>query len=261
MNFLTEILACKRERVKATKQSAPFEKVREIAMDVRSTASSHRLRNALQTNGLNVIAEFKRKSPSKGIIRADADAKSMAQSYADGGAAAVSVLTEEDYFGGSLTDLRAVKSAINLPVLRKDFLFDEYQIYEAAGAGADAVLLIVASLDDPTLARLRELAEDELGVDALVEVHDEGEMKRAAAAGAKLIGVNNRNLQTFEVSLATSLELASKAPSGSILISESGLRNAKDLAMLKDKGYRGFLIGESLMRADSPAEALRILIT
>jgi indole-3-glycerol phosphate synthase len=169
----------------------------------------------------------------------------------------MSVLTEEDYFSGSLEDLRAAKSIIDLPVLRKDFIVDEYQVYESAAAGADAVLLIVAALDGDALLRLRRLAEDEIGMDALVEVHDRDEMQRAAACGAKLIGVNNRNLHTFDVSLETSLSLASAAPKDAVLISESGLKTASDLSRLRDAGYRGFLIGESLMRSDDPEAALR----
>jgi len=146
---------------------------------------------------------------------------------------------------------------VELPVLRKDFIVDEYQVYESAVAGADAILLIVAALDDELLLRLRRLAEDELGMDALVEVHTSEEMKRAAACGAKLIGVNNRDLRTFEVSVETSLSLAREAPSQALLISESGLNSAADLQRLYDAGYRGFLIGETLMRADDPAAALR----
>ena len=146
-----------------------------------------------------------------------------------------------------------------LPVLRKDFVFDEYQVYESAVAGADAVLLIVAVLDDPQLESLRRVAEDELGMDALVEVHDAQEMDRAASLGATLIGVNNRNLRTFEVSVETSLELAPLAPSESLLVSESGLRESADLRRLQEQGFSGFLIGESLMRAHDPGAALRDL--
>ena len=148
------------------------------------------------------------------MIRADANLTEIVQSYEAGGAVAISVLTEEDYFAGSLDDLRKVKATVDLPVLRKDFVFEEYQVYESAAAGADAILLIVAALDDESLSRLRRLAEDELGMDALVEVHTSDEMKRAAACGAKLIGVNNRDLRTFEVSLETSLSLAPEAPGG-----------------------------------------------
>jgi indole-3-glycerol phosphate synthase len=238
MNVLSEIIARKRERL-------------------REARSSHRFRSALQRDGVNIIAEFKRRSPSKGIIRGDASPVDIARAYQAGGAVAMSVLTEEDYFAGSLDDLRQVKAAVELPVLRKDFIVDEYQVYESAVAGADAILLIVAALDDESLSQLRRLAEDELHMDALVEVHTSDEMRRGAACGAKLIGVNNRDLRTFEVSLETSLSLAREAPGDALLISESGLNNATDLKRLYEAGYRGFLIGETLMRADDPAAALR----
>jgi indole-3-glycerol phosphate synthase len=211
----------------------------------------------LRSDGINVIAEFKRRSPSKGMIREGANPIEIARAYQAGGAIAMSVLTEEDYFDGSLDDLMQVKATVDLPVLRKDFVVEEYQIYESAAAGADAILLIVAALDDELLARLRRLAEDELQMDALVEVHTSEEMKRAVACGAKMIGVNNRDLRTFEVSLDTSLRLAREAPADALLISESGLNNAADLQRLYEAGYRGFLIGETLMRADDPAAALR----
>ena len=238
MDLLAEIVAKKRERM-------------------RSNANPHAFLRALQRDGINVIAEFKRRSPSKGMIRADANVIEIARAYQMGGAVAMSVLTEEDYFDGSLDDLRQVKSTVDLPVLRKDLIVDEYQVYESAVAGADAILLIVAVLDDDLLARLRRLAEDELQMDALVEVHTSDEMKRAVACGAKLIGVNNRDLRTFEVSLDTSLRLAREAPSEALLISESGLNSPADLQRLHDAGYRGFLIGETLMRADDPAAVLR----
>jgi indole-3-glycerol phosphate synthase len=241
MNVLSEIVARKRERVR----------------EAKSRARPHAFRRALQGDGINVIAEFKRRSPSKGMIREGANPIDIARAYQAGGAVAMSVLTEEDYFAGSLEDLRQVKATVDLPVLRKDFIVDEYQVYESAAAGADALLLIVAALDDELLLRLRRLAEDELQMDALVEVHTSEEMRRAAACGAKLIGVNNRDLRTFEVSLETSLSLAREAPSEALLISESGLNNAADLQRLYDAGYRGFLIGETLMRTDDPAAALR----
>lgn len=238
MNVLSEIIAKKRERL-------------------RRRANPHAFFRALSADGINIIAEFKRRSPSKGMIREGANPIEIARAYQAGGAVAMSVLTEEDYFAGSLDDLRQVKSTVDLPVLRKDFIVDEYQVYESAVTGADAILLIVAALDDEVLSQLRRLAEDELGMDALVEVHTSDEMKRAAACGAKLIGVNNRDLRTFAVSLDTSLSLAREAPSDALLISESGLNNATDLQRLYDAGYRGFLIGETLMRADDPAAALR----
>lgn len=254
MSFLSEIIERKRRRIASAKQTTP-----PGGFELRP--NSHRFRQALLRDGINVIAEFKRRSPSKGVIRADADLKQIVQSYAAGGAAAISVLTEEDYFSGSLDDLRAAKKSVNLPVLRKDFIVDEYQVYESAAAGADAVLLIVAALEDEQLRRLRRLIEDELGMDALIEVHTREEMQRAIACGANLIGVNNRNLHTFEVSLETSLSLAANAPPGVVLISESGLTNATDLARLHAAGYHGFLIGESLMRSEDPEAALRELVS
>lgn len=253
MNILSEIIAKKRERVAAARAAVPIDKL------CREVATPHALRTALRSDGINIIAEFKRRSPSKGTIRADANLTEIVQSYESGGAVALSVLTEEDYFDGSLADLRAAKSAVNLPVLRKDFIFDEYQVYESAAAGADAILLIAATLDDASLLHLRQLAEDELGLDALVEVHTSDEMKRATAAGATLIGVNNRNLHTFEVFIDISYSMAHDAPSDVTLVSESGLRTARDIRFLWDVGFSGFLIGETLMRADNPAEMLRQL--
>jgi indole-3-glycerol phosphate synthase len=253
MSFLSEIIERKRRRVEEAKRTVPRE-----SFDIR--VNSHRFREALLGDGINIIAEFKRRSPSKGAIRAGADLSEIVKSYDAGGAAAISVLTEEDYFSGSLDDLRAVKKSVDLPVLRKDFIFDEYQVYESAAAGADAVLLIVAALDDDTLLRLRRLIENELGMDALIEVHTREEMQRAAACGANVIGVNNRNLHTFEVSLETSLSLAQQAPPNAVLISESGLKNSTDLARLREVGYRGFLIGESLMRSENPEAAVHDLM-
>jgi indole-3-glycerol phosphate synthase len=260
MNILSEIIAKKRERVIAAQEAVPFDHMRRRhAQEVRRHAKPHALRNALQAPGINIIAEFKRRSPSKGTIRPEADLIQIVQRYEAGGAVAISVLTEEDYFDGSLADLRAVKSAVKLPVLRKDFIFEEYQVYESAAAGADAILLIVAALDEETLSRLRQLAEDELQMDALVEVHTSEETQRAATSGATLIGVNNRDLRTFNVSLETSVELAREAPPDALLISESGLHSSSDLQRLRDAGYHGFLIGETLMRADDPADMLRNL--
>jgi indole-3-glycerol phosphate synthase / phosphoribosylanthranilate isomerase len=259
MDVLSEIIAKKRERLAEAKEIEPLKSKQWKAAARRAIVPPHLLQGALQNEGTNIIAEFKRRSPSKGVIRPDADRITIAQAYQSGGASAISVLTEEDYFDGSLIDLRAVKSAVNLPVLRKDFVFDPYQVYESAAAAADAILLIVAALNDRELESLRRLAEDELGMDALVEVHNADEMRRAVACGATLIGVNNRNLRTFEVSLETSVELAGLAPSGTLLVSESGLNEAAELRRLKEVGFSGFLIGESLMRAADPAAALRRL--
>jgi indole-3-glycerol phosphate synthase len=261
MDVLAEIIEKKRERVSAAKDVISLEEMRRRAANMRSTAKRHAFSQALRRNGINIIAEFKRRSPSKGMIRVDANLVETVQSYETGGAVALSVLTEEDYFAGSLDDLRTAKTAVKLPALRKDFVFDEYQVYESAAAGADAILLIVAALDNKRLSHLRRLAEDDLGMDALVEVHTSDEMKRADSSGAKLIGVNNRDLRSFEVSLNTSLALATEAPRDALLVSESGLRDSNDLQRLHDAGYRGFLIGEALMRTDNPAEALRNLRT
>lgn len=260
MDVLSEIIARKRDRVRTAKEAVPLEQMRRRAHDARSTAKPHAFREVLHRDGINIIAEFKRRSPSKGVIRVDANLVQIARSYHSGGAVAMSVLTEEDYFSGSLDDLRQVKSIVDLPVLRKDFVFEEYQVYESAAAGADAILLIVAALDDELLSNLRRLAEDELGMDALVEVHTSDEMRRAAACGAALIGVNNRDLRTFEVSLQMSLALATEARSAALLVSESGLHSFQDLQLLRNAGYRGFLIGETLMRAADPAAALRELL-
>lgn len=258
MDFLSEIISVKRPRVEAAKARMPIARMRELAHQFRS--GSHRLMAALRDRSRpNIIAEFKRRSPSKGRINDAADPGATAQIYESAGAAAISVLTEEDYFEGSLEDLRRVREASRLPVLRKDFIFDEYQVYESAAAGADALLLIVAALDDQTLSRLRGIAEDELGMDALVEVHTRDEFDRAIASGARLLGVNNRDLHTFEVSVATSHLLAREAPKNAILVSESGLTPA-DVRELRSAGYSGFLVGEAFMRAADPAKAIRDFI-
>ncbi|MDX6382507.1 MAG: indole-3-glycerol phosphate synthase [Blastocatellia bacterium] len=258
MNFLSEIIDQKRRRVAAAKLSLPPAAVALLARQTRSSAVPRMLSGALNdATKINIIAEFKRRSPSKGQIQGNADPRVIATSYEAAGAVAVSVLTETDNFDGSLDDLRAVRQAISLPILRKDFIVEEYQVYESAAAGADALLLIVAALEDEALNRLRRLAENELGMDALVEVHTKDELSRALDGGASLIGVNNRNLATFEVSLDTSMELAPIAADKAILVSESGIQTLDDIQRLRGVGYRGFLIGESLMRASDPGEALR----
>jgi indole-3-glycerol phosphate synthase len=262
INFLSEILALKSKAVARMKASGTSDRLRQHALEIRKTAVPHRLRQALKSKSppLKIIAEFKRRSPSSGIIRDDRLAAEVAHSYERGGACAISVLTDEAHFGGSIADLRAVRSAADLPILRKDFIIDPIQIYETAVAGADAVLLIVAALDDTVLGDLREVAEDQLGLDALVEVHTSVEMRRALNAGAKIIGVNNRNLQTFQVSLETSARLIAEAPHDTIMVSESGLKSAQSFHYLHSLGFHGFLIGEALMRATNPEKALRDLV-
>ena len=258
---LSEIIEVKRTRLLQSKRIVPLSLVRAHATDVRANAQPHRLAEALtDRERINIIAEIKRASPSKGLIRADINPAAQGRAYEAGGASAVSVLTEEDHFCGSLDDLRKVRHAIALPLLCKDFIFDEYQIYECAAAGADALLLITAVLDDETLKALLGIAEDELGLDALIEVHTLDEMNRANRCGARIIGVNNRDLRTFEVSLTTSANLASLASNGTVLVSESGIETWDDIQRLRTFGYRGFLIGEHLMRADNPERALRALL-
>lgn len=203
-----------------------------------------------------IIAEIKKASPSKGLLAADFAPTSIAATYEKGGAAALSVLTDRQFFQGSLADLEGARGACSLPVLRKDFTIDPLQILEAAAHGADAVLLIAAVLSDIELRDFRETAES-YGLAALVEVHDAGELTRAVASGAGIIGVNNRDLRTFEVRLETSLDLAGGMPASAIRVSESGIHSKADIARLRAAGYHAFLVGESLMRAGDPEAALR----
>jgi len=206
-----------------------------------------------------VIAECKRRSPSRGVLRTEYDPVAVARAYALAGAAAISVLTEPTFFDGALAHLVAVRAAVDLPILRKDFVVSEYQLFEARAAGADAVLLIVAALSPAELAALGRRA-GELGLDALVEVHDERELRVAIDAGAQIIGVNNRNLRTLGVDVHASERLVSDVPHGTIAVSESGLKTATDLARLRAMGYAAFLVGERLMTAPDPGAALRELL-
>ncbi len=258
MNFLDEIIERKQKQIQRAKQAAPVSELIDLSRALRKQSQPFALRAAISArkSELAVIAEFKRASPSQGDIRRHADAGEIARSFEQNGAAAVSVLTEEDYFHGSLEDLKVAKAAVSIPVLRKDFIVEEYQVFESAAAGADALLLIVAALNDGQLASLRRLAEDELQMDALVEVHTVDEMQRAVACEAKFIGVNNRDLRTFAVSLDVSAECLASAPLDAILISESGLRENADLQRLRAAGFQGFLIGEALMTATDPGKAL-----
>jgi indole-3-glycerol phosphate synthase/phosphoribosylanthranilate isomerase/anthranilate synthase/indole-3-glycerol phosphate synthase/phosphoribosylanthranilate isomerase len=261
-NILSEIVDRKREVVARLRADRTARDFRERALAIRANATPHPLLRALESNsgGVKIIAEFKRQSPSAGTIRSDLSATDVATRYERGGACAISVLTDEQYFGGSILDLGAIRASTALPLLRKDFIIDEIQIYEAAVVGADAVLLIAAALDDGALARLRATAEDELGLDAVVEVHTSEELRRAVKTGARLIGVNNRDLRTFRTSLETSERLITEAPRDRIMISESGLKGADDLRHLHTLGFRGFLIGEALIRTTDPEQAVRDLI-
>lgn len=218
-------------------------------------------RAALAGQSPAVIAEIKRASPSKGAIASgDLDPAAVARAYENGGAAALSVLTEEQFFRGSLDDLDIARGAVGLPVLRKDFTIDEYHVAEAGARCADAVLLIAAILPSVRLRQLREYAA-KLGLAALVEVHDEPDLEAALDSGAQLIGVNNRNLRTFEVNLETSLRLAPRIPSGAVKVSESGITTSADIHRLRDAGFNAFLVGELLMRSRDPRQALAALLT
>ncbi len=213
---------------------------------------------ALRTKKIAIISEIKKASPSKGLLRADFRPAEIAREYEAGGAAAVSVLTDRKFFQGSLADLEAARAAVNLPVLRKDFTTSEYHVVEAAAHGADAILLIAAVLSALEMRTLRELAA-QYRMAALVEVHNGEDLDSAIASGAEIIGVNNRNLHTFEVTLETSLLLADKIPASTIKISESGFDSRGQIDTLRAAGYQAFLIGEHLMRAGSPREALLAL--
>ncbi|HSW39585.1 MAG TPA: indole-3-glycerol phosphate synthase TrpC [Acidobacteriota bacterium] len=216
-------------------------------------------REALTSTSPAVIAEIKRASPSTGVIREEFDPRAVAREYFDAGAAALSVITERDHFRGSLEILTDVRRSVRLPLLRKDFIIDSCQIQEARAAGADAVLLIAALLMPDALKSMRMYAE-RLGMDALIEVHDEAEAMKALDAGASLVGVNNRDLRTFEVSLDVSFKLAGMMPPGVTMVAESGIRTAEDIRRLSDAGFQGYLVGEHLMRAPSPGKALSSLL-
>ena len=214
---------------------------------------------ALAAAHIAIIAEIKKASPSKGVLSAAFSPESIARAYEQGGAAALSVLTDQRYFQGSLAHLQEARSAVAIPVLRKDFTIDEFDVVEAAASGADAVLLIAAILSELQLRVFREQAES-FSMAALVEVHDRDDLDLALASGAAIVGVNNRDLHTFEVTLETSLRLAEHIPSGVVKVSESGIRSKSDIGSLRDAGYQAFLIGEHLMRSGDPRQALRDLV-
>ncbi|MGI8494619.1 MAG: indole-3-glycerol phosphate synthase TrpC [Pyrinomonadaceae bacterium] len=261
MTFLDEILALKRSRVEQAKAACDLTELKAKAANIRSKAKHFALSSALKNpDKIHVIAEIKRASPSKGIINDKINVAEVARNYGNGGAAAISVLTEEDRFKGSLEDLKTVRAQASLPILRKDFIFDEFQITEAAAAGADVILLIVAMLDDEDLKRLYDFA-DALGLDVVVEVHTLEELKRAENLNAKLVGVNNRDLHSFKVSLDVSRRLIKHAPENALTICESGISTKEEILELRELGFSGFLIGETLMRSENVAEELKRLTT
>jgi indole-3-glycerol phosphate synthase len=260
-SVLAQILRRTRVELERRKRELPERTLQDRALEARSAGDGRgrgRLREALKQPGIAVIAEFKRSSPSAGTLREDADVSAVVRAYERGGAAAVSVLTEGPSFAGSLEDLRLARRACQLPILRKDFIIDPYQLHEARAAEADAVLLIVAALHDDEIASLH-LAARELGLDALVEVHDQAELGRALEAGAEVIGINNRDLRDFTVDVQRTSQLVGEVPAGTIVVSESGITSAQQLRALEQQGADAVLVGESLMRAPDPEAALLAL--
>ena len=258
--FLERIVGAKRAELESSKRQMP---PKELEKHVIERPAGRFLQALLPPTerqpGCAIIAELKKASPSAGVLREDYDPSGIARSYREAGARALSVLTDRKFFQGSLEDLQQAKAASALPALRKDFTLEEYHLYEAAAAGADAVLLIVAILQPPELRRLLSVSRT-LGLDALVEVHTAEELAIALEAGSEIIGVNNRNLHTFEVSTDTSFKLIDAIPDETVAISESGLRCAEDLQSLRSAGFDAFLIGESFMREDDPGAALQRLL-
>jgi indole-3-glycerol phosphate synthase len=257
-DLLAAIVASTRRTVEWRRRSVLMESVERMAAAARPRGD--RFTEAISRGGrLNVIAECKRRSPSRGVLRREYDAATIAGAYEAAGAAAISVLTEPAFFDGSLADLRAVRSRVAVPVLRKDFIVDDYQVFEAAAGGADAVLLIVAALDTGSLQRLASLAES-LGLASLVEAHGADEVRAAIEAGARIIGINNRDLRTLAVDPAASVSLASVIPDEVVAVAECGLRSGADLCRLRDVGYDAFLVGERLVGAEAPGDALAALL-
>ena len=263
-DVLERILAVKREEVAAARLARPLAALRAQALAARDEAAlaprgfERALRAAIAAGRPGVIAEVKRASPSRGLLRDPFDPPAIAASYAAGGAACLSVLTDVRFFQGALAFMEQARAACALPVLRKDFTIDEHQVVEARAHGADCILLIAAALDDARMSDL-EAAALELGMDVLVEVHDAPELERALRLRTRLLGVNNRNLRTFEVSLDTTLALLASVPPDRLLVTESGILAPADVARMRAAGVHAFLVGEAFMRAPDPGEALRAL--
>ncbi len=256
-SVLDQILAGVREDVERRRAQVDLAEIKRRAAAAAPARDAYA---ALARPGVSVIAEVKRRSPSKGDLAEIADPAALAADYAAGGATWISVLTEERRFGGSLADLAAVRAAVDVPLLRKDFVYDAYQVYEARAYGADVVLLIVAALDDATLRALRTLVEDELGMTALVEVHDEAEVTSAAASGARVIGVNARNLRTLEVDRGVFERLSPQLPATVLKVAESGVRGPDDLVRYAAAGADAVLVGEGLVTRQSPRDAAAALV-
>jgi len=255
---LDSIVAAARQRVSRTLRPADLRALEQAAAAHTPRGFRDRLRRSAQ-DGPAIIAELKKASPSKGVIRADFRPAELARELELAGAAALSVLTDEPFFQGSLDYLQQASAAASLPCLRKDFIFDQFQIVEARAHHADAILLIVAALDQKELVALARSAREQ-GLDVLCEAHDEDELQRALDVGCDLIGINSRDLRTFEVNLETAFRLANKLPSGCVRVAESGIHSGADLARLRAAGYDAFLIGEFLMKAERPGAALKNLL-
>jgi indole-3-glycerol phosphate synthase len=255
-DILKKIVRRKREEIAERSADTPLERLTEALVEAgppRGFAAA--LEDRIAAGQAAVIAEIKRASPSKGILREDFRPAQIARSYAAGGAACLSVLTDVDFFQGSDAYLQQARAACTLPVIRKDFIVDPYQVYEARAIGADCILLIVACLQDAPLKELSELAH-RLGMDVLIEVHDRAELERALAVDNRLIGINNRNLRTFEVGLDTTLRMLELIPSDRLLVTESGIHTRDDVALMREHGVNAFLVGEAFMRAAEPGERL-----
>jgi indole-3-glycerol phosphate synthase len=262
-DILEKIVAVKREEIAAAKKKAPIEAVRfDAESRVLTRDFTGALRAKIAAGAAAVIAEVKKASPSKGVLRAEFIPADIAQSYAEGdgavSAACLSVLTDRQFFQGGVDYLKQARASCDLPVLRKDFIVDPYQVYESRAMGADAILLIAACLDDAQMREFEAIAIG-LGMSVLVEVHDGAELERALKLKTPLIGVNNRNLRTFEVSIQTTIDLRAQVPDDRLLVTESGIATRDDVAKLRGAGVHAFLVGEAFMRADEPGEALATL--
>jgi indole-3-glycerol phosphate synthase len=256
---LARILQSTLQTVADRKRERPLETIQAELDRVQESRLPRSFASALRAPGVGVIAEFKRRSPSAGELHEQPDLQRIVRAYEQGGACAISVLTDGPHFGGTLEDLRGARACCELPILRKDFIIDPYQLYEALLAGADAVLLIVAALEPQTLRSLHEQAID-IGLDVLVEVHDRAELALATAAGAQVIGINNRDLRDFSVDLRRTERLIGDVPAGLTVVSESGISEHEQLLRLGENGIQAVLVGETLMRAEDPSGALQSLL-